>query len=171
MKKNVKSVEKKLDKVLLFLEKNYDLSQSDVLELIKNKQKKKKEHEATFIPVSLFAATKLSSLEAIAVYLRENKLFSFAEMGQLLGRNPIALSASYRVAKKKHSKPIIVQQSTYFIPAVILQNKKLSVLENITFYLKAEYRLTNMQISQLLKKDPRTIWTVLDRAKNKGKKQ
>lgn len=170
MKKSPKNLQKQLDEVLLFLENNYAVSQTDVLQLIKNKQKEVKEEEATYIPVSLFAATNLSSLEAISVYLRDNKSFSFAQMGKLLGRNPIALSASYRAAKKKHEKQIHVSDSAYFIPATILRNKKLSVLENIVFYLKQEYRLTNVQISQLMKKDQRTIWTVLSRIKGKGVK-
>ncbi|MBI5072356.1 hypothetical protein HZA99_00910 [Candidatus Woesearchaeota archaeon] len=170
MKKSPKNIQKQLDEVLLFLEDNYAVSQSDILQLIKNKQKEIKEEEATYIPISLFAATELSSLEAMTVYLRENKSFSFAQMGKLLGRNPIALSSSYRAAKKKYEKQIHVPESNYFIPATILRNKKLSVLENIVFYLKQEYRLTNAQISQLVKKDPRTIWTVLSRIKGKGVK-
>ncbi len=167
MKKSSKDLNKQLDEVLLFLENNYAISQSDVLALIQNKQKEIKEEEATYIPVSLFAATKLSSLEAITVYLRENKSFSFGQMGKVLGRNQVALSASYRAARKKDEKEIHVPDSAYFIPAVILRNKKLSVLENIVFYLKEQYRLTNAQISKLLKKDQRTIWTVLARVKGK----
>lgn len=169
MARNSKQHDKKLSEVLLFLRKNYDLSESEVLTLIKNKQKEILEEQATYIPVSLFGATKLSSLEAITVYLRENKLFSFTRMGKVLGRNPIALNASYHVAKRKYDKKIHVPESAYFIPAIIFQRKEYSVLENIIFYLKQEYCLTNVQISNLVKKDQRTIWTVLARVKEKGK--
>ncbi len=168
MKKSSRNLHKQLDEVLLFLENNYAVSQSDVLGLIKNKQRERQQQEAAYIPVSLFAASPLSSLEAITVYFRDNQSFSFMQMGKLLARNPIALSASYRAAKKKYDKKIHVNHSKYFIPATIFQKKELSVLENIVFYLKHEYRLTNAQISQLLKKDQRTIWTVLSRAKDKG---
>jgi len=43
----------------------------------------------------------------------------------------------------------------------------LSVLENISLYLRSEYGLSNAQIAKLLRKDNRTIWTVIDRAERK----
>ncbi len=161
---------KKLAEVLEFLKDEYDIAPSQVLRLIKEKKKQQREQGSQYIPVSLFTATPLSSLEAITVYLRETKRHTFVEMESLLGRNQIALATSYRNAKKKDAKQLILQTSKYQIPCSTLKNSELSVLETICFYLKKEYLLSNNEIAKLLNKDPRTIWTVLARAKKKGVK-
>ena len=159
-----KKDEKQLLEVLTLLQK---LESKEILKLIKKNEWQKKQQESSFIPVSLFSATPLSSLEAITVYLRDVKQLRFTEMEKLLNRNQIALSTTYRNARKKYPKIIRIKETKYFIPCSIFSNKKLSVLENIVFYLKHEYNLMNVQISQQLNKDQRTIWTVFDRAKKK----
>ena len=52
------------------------------------------------------------------------------------------------------------------IPISILSNRQLAPLEALSLYLK-EKRLTNHQIAEALKRDDRTIWTVLHRAEKK----
>lgn len=160
-----KKQEEHLLELLTILKK---LDPKDVLKLIKEKEKEQKQLESKVIPVSLFAATSLSSLEAITVYLRENKGLRFSEMEKILSRNQIMLSTTYRNAKKKYAKKIEISETKYSLPCSIFSNRKLSVLENIVLYLKKEYELSNKSIGLLLKKDPRTIWTVLSRAKKKG---
>ncbi|MEK6920518.1 MAG: hypothetical protein AABX82_01440, partial [Nanoarchaeota archaeon] len=138
------------------------------LAIIKEKEKQDRQEKAQIIPVSLFSVLPVSSLEAIAVYLRDIKSLSFSEMGKLLGRNPIALNRSYHQAKIKYKHSFSVPETKYHLPCHLFLNKKQSVLENIVVYLKKEYVLSNTIIAKLLNKDPRTIWTVLSRAKKKG---
>lgn len=160
--------EKKLQRVLRFLENHYAVSPQDVLKLVRERERQKKEEESQYIPVSLFTAAPVSSLEAITLYLRDVKQLKFSAIGSLLGRNHIALSATYRAAKKKYSLKLHVREAEYQIPCTILKTRKLSVLETIAVYLKDAYKLSNNDIAKLLHKDPRTIWTVLTRAKKKG---
>ncbi len=157
----------KLDEVLVFLQKEYNLEPADVLQLIKSKEKEQKEQQSCYIPVSLFSAVPLSSLEAMTIYLRETKKLKFSVMAKILGRNQISLSTSYRNARKKYTRTLNIPESKWHIPAIIFQNRQLSVLESIVLYMKKEYRMHNTTIATVLGKDPRTIWTVLQRIKNK----
>jgi hypothetical protein len=90
-------------------------------------------------------------------------------MEKILGRDQRVLSTTYRNAKKKYADELKILPTKYYIPCHIIANKQWSVLENITLYLKQEYQLSNTEIAHLLNKDPRTIWTVLNRIKKKGK--
>lgn len=164
-----KKQERKLNSILRFLEQKYTIPQEEILQLIKNKEREKKEQQSHYIPISLFGATPVSSLEAMAIYLREEKKLKFSQMGALLGRNPVALSTTYRNAKKKFPKKCIVSETKYYIPCHLFAPRKLSVLETLVIYLKKEYKLQNKKIADLLNKDPRTIWTVLSRVKIKMK--
>lgn len=163
-----KNKEVQLRRILAFLRDHYHVAPSEILALIKEK-KKEKVADNYAIPVCLFASVPLSSLEAITVYLRQEKGFKFSVMGKLLGRNQIVLSTTYRNAKKKYNQQFSVPESRYTIPCHILKNRGLSVLESIVSHLKTEYQLHNHEIAKLLNKDPRTIWTVLSRVKIKMK--
>ncbi len=167
MREESKKQEKRLQEVLKFLENTYAVAPTEVLKLIREKERKKKEEESAYVPVSLFTAAQVSSLEAITLYLRDIKELKFSEIGSLLGRNQIALSSTYRSAKKKYPSVLRIEESDYKIPCTVLKTRTLSVLETIAVYLKDAYQLSNNEIAKLLGKDPRTIWTVLHRAKKK----
>ena len=55
----------------------------------------------------------------------------------------------------------------FVIPCSILKNRELSVLENISYHLKNNYKLTYHDVAVLLRKNDRTIWTVYQRAVRK----
>jgi len=57
------------------------------------------------------------------------------------------------------------------IPSSILSNRKISVLEAISVYLKDKKNLTYHEIALLLNRDDRTIWTCYNRAVKKLKKK
>lgn len=56
------------------------------------------------------------------------------------------------------------------IPARIFELSKLSPFENVVYYLTEKLYLKDCEIAFLLKRDPRTIWTVKIRAKRKANK-
>lgn len=169
MKERSSPREKQHSKVLAFLQTRYGIEHKDILILIKEKERQKKEQESHYVPVSLFAKTPLSSLELITRFLRDIKKLKFTEMEKILGRDQRVLSTTYRNAKKKFPSEIQITATKYYVPCHLLQNKQFSVLENIVLYLNQAYHLSNAEIAILLNKDPRTIWTVLDRIKKKGK--
>ena len=53
------------------------------------------------------------------------------------------------------------------IPVQVLQDRSISVLEAISYYLKETKNLTYHQIALLLNRNDRTIWTCYQRAKKK----
>ena len=123
--------------------------------------------EDIILPISIFDNEILSSLELIVKYLHENLGLKFTAIAKLIGRNSISLATCYRITTQKHPSKLAVKPSFFTIPCSILKNRKLSVLENISYYLKNNYRLTYHDIAVLLRKNDRTIWTVYQRALKK----
>ena len=160
------SAEKRLLDTLSYL-KESGLSSDEIIKLVSNLLKAEVKEEIK-VPISVFNNDKLSGLENIVKYLRENLLLSFKQIASLTNRNNIALAVSYRNARKKlEAKFVVTEISPYSIPVKILQDRNLSVLENIVSYLKDTFGLAYHKIALLLNRDDRTIWTVYQRAKKK----
>jgi|SRR3989338_8664243 len=157
------SAEKRLTEALNYL-KVQGLTSEEIVNLVNHVFKPKDEVK---VPIHIFRNGHLSSLETIVKYLRENLLLSFRQIGSLTARNPVALAVTYRNAKKKMGEALAEGSSPYHIPVSILQNRSLSVLENIVSYLKDTFGLAYHAIAALLNRDDRTIWTVYSRCKKK----
>ena len=167
-KEGIKQAEKRLLDTVSYL-KEQGITQQQIIELM-SKLLKSPVKEEIKVTISVFKNDYLGSLEAIVKYLRENLLLSFKQIGALTNRNEIALAVTYRNAKKKlEAKFTIEEISPYSIPVTILKDRKISVLENIVFYLKDNFGLTYHAIAVLLNRDDRTIWTVYQRVLNKKK--
>lgn len=162
-----KTVENKLLATLNYL-KEQGLSSEEIYRLV-NKLIKAPVKEEVKIPISVFKNEHLSALETIVKYLRENLLLSFKQIAALTNRNNASLAVSYRNAKIKLSEKFVEEVSPYSLPVSILQDRKLSVLENIVSYLKDTFGLTYHKIAVLLNRNDRTIWTVYQRAIKKRK--
>lgn len=109
--------------------------------------------EKITVPTSVFAND--SGLRAIVRYLHDKEKMSFAKISTELHKHINTIRTSY-----VNSKPI---NETYgrLLPINIFS--KLPPLEAAAFYLKNE-GLALKTIATTLNRDPRTIWTVLDRA-------
>ncbi len=167
-KEGSKAVEKRVLDTLSYL-KGQGLGSEEILSLI-SKALNVPSKEEISIPISVFNNEHLGSLEAIVKYLRENLLLSFKQIASLTNRNEIPLAVTYRNAKKKLEARFVVHEiSPYAIPASILKDRNLSVLENIASYLKDTFGLNYHKIAVLLNRDDRTIWTVYQRARKKKK--
>ena len=137
------------------------LSEEQVLRLLKEKG------EAIHIPISIFSNTKLSGLELVCKYLKEELNIHFSEIARLLNRDYRTVWTTYSIASKKHKGALSVPKSMYFFPTLILTDRRLSVLEAIVAYLKDELGLRFTEIAAELHRDQRNVWTVYSRA---GKK-
>ena len=160
-------IENKLIELLSRL-KSQGLTSQDILSMI-NKWLKVPAKEEVNIPISVFKNDKLSCLETIVKYLRENKLLAFKQIGSLTNRNEVALAVTCSNARKKLEAKFAEEISPYAIPVSILKDRNLSVLENVVSYLKDTFGLTYHSIAVLLNRDDRTIWTVYQRARKKRK--
>jgi DNA-directed RNA polymerase specialized sigma24 family protein len=145
-----------------FIHKKYGISKEE----LHNISEAKKEQEEG-IPISILKNEKLSSLESIVKFLRENKNLSYYEIGKILCRNPKTLAVTYSVARKKMSNPFedSMLENAEQIPFTAF-NSRLSILEIICTYLKSKGKKYS-EISRMIGKDQRTIWTVCKRAELK----
>ena len=137
------------------------LSDRDIVQIVKNKD------SYTPIPVSIFRSD-LAPLESIVKYLKECLNFSFHKIASLLNRDDRTIYTTYSNCLKKKTQ--IVTKGEHTIPLILFSNRELSVLEVAASYLREELGMTLKEISILVNKDPRTIWTALSRAKKKLEK-
>jgi len=154
--------ENALKSLVDYLEQEKGFSSDEIIGLIV-KEKKPKEVE---IPTCIFNG-KLSALETIVKYLKENLDLKYSNIAKLLNRNDRTIWTTYSNSRKKFSKKFAVENNKYFIPASIISNRSFSVLESIVSYLKDNLNLRYSQIALMLHRDQRTIWTVYNRKKKR----
>ena len=153
----------KTSKAIADIEKNFaklkdeNFSYEEMLDIFNRIISKSFASEEIILPASVFDNSILSSLEIIVKYLHENLGLKFSKIAKLIGRNNIALANSYRIAVRKHPSKIIVKPSVFVVPCSILKNRELSVLENISYYLKNSYKLTYHDVAVLLRKNEENI--------------
>lgn len=145
------------------LMEDHYFNEKDIHKLIQ----KTKEENDSLIPISIFQNEKLSVLETITKYLKEVKQYKFSQIARLLNRNDRTIWVTYNNTKKKMPELFEYKPSSTFVPANIFHNRLLSMLENITVYLKEKHGLKFSQIAKLLNRNDRTIWTVYNRAQKK----
>jgi len=119
--------------------------------------------EPLSIPVCIFSK-KLSLLEAIVKYLKENREFGFAEIARLLNRAPSTISTTYAKGKKKMPRSFVISESKS-VPISIIANRKVSTFEAIVLYLHKDNTIT--EIANLTKRDNRVVWDIHRRAVKK----
>lgn len=147
-----------LSEFLNNIKKKYNLDDQTILKLLKEKDK------FILIPISIFK-NNLSPLEAVVKYLKEKINFNFHKIASLLERNDRTIWLTYSNAVKKKITLKITKE--YYIPLSIFSNRKLSILENLSYYLKEKENLKLKRIAELTSKDPRTIGTCYRRALKK----
>jgi DNA-directed RNA polymerase specialized sigma24 family protein len=139
-----------------FMKERYGINMEDLAKIL-NKEDK--------IPITIFN-DKLSSLESIVKYMKENLNMGYKGIAEVLYKNPGLIGVIYRNAKRKMSEAFEVSPSKVSIPFSAFY-PELTVFESVVYYLKNNYNFNYRNIAQLLKRDERTIWTVYQRAKKK----
>ena len=120
------------------------------------------------IPISIFKNNKLSGLETIVKYMKEDEGLKIIEIANLLNRNNKTIWTTYEKAKKKMKDRLKVK-SEKIIPISIFRARLLSILESLVEYLKEDKGMKFSEIAIVLNRDNRTIWTAYNRAVNKRK--
>ncbi|MFC1685903.1 LamG domain-containing protein [Nanoarchaeota archaeon] len=151
---------KLLKKLDLELRKEYGIELDEVVEQI-NKIKDKGQEKLT-IPVTVFASD-LGPAETLVKYMKENLDLRFSQISNIIKRDDGAIWKQYNNTKRKKLK---LAKTDVIIPISIFRQRKLSVLESLIIYLR-DKGLSNIEVSRLLDKDPRNIYTVYARAKIK----
>jgi len=143
---------KELKTLTILLKTNHDYSFESIIKIIGE--------EETLIPVTIFNKN-LSSFESIVKYLKENSNYNFTEIAKFLKRSYRTVWGTYYSSINKLPQIFTIEKTPYFIPISIFTKK--SILTTISKYLKKNYRLTYKDIADLIKRDQRTVWTVVNR--------
>jgi hypothetical protein len=125
--------------------------------------------EELLIPISIFSVRQLGAFESTVKFLHEAKRLSLSDIARLTNRDPRTIWHAYNSAKKKHPESLPSEPGDYNIPPEILSTRVLSVLESMVHYLNSNYGLSYSKIAKLLNRDPRTVFTVKNRAARKLK--
>ena len=115
------------------------------------------------VPLSIFR-TDLSPLESLVMFLRD-KGHDVGEISRLLCRNNKTIWTAYYNAKKKSCS--LDYKSEYYVPLKIFCNRDLSILENLSTFLRDEMHFSFVKIAEIVGKNKNTIWTTYRRAKDK----
>lgn len=118
------------------------------------------------IPISIFSSP-LSPAEAVVSYMKEHKELSYAEIARKLNRDQRGIWCTHNRAMKKNA--YLMTESEHHIDTIRLQNRGLSILENVVMRLK-EQKLSNKRIAEIVNKKANTIGAVCHRIKRKNLK-
>ncbi len=143
------------------IKKKHHISTSELLTKIEEKE--------AVVPTTIFSS-KRSSLESVVKYLKENLNLTIKEIASKLNRNEKTIYQAYSSSRKKQQEKFKEAESKFYIPVSILAERNLGVLEAVTKFLHETSKLKFSEISRLLQRDPRTIWTVYSRARKKNVK-
>lgn len=116
------------------------------------------------VPVEAFG-TELTPLEAATKHLA-GRGHDVARIAETIGRPPAAVEKVLRSAERKRPGALPVSTSGLSVPARRFADRTVGVSEHIAEHLR-DSGLTNAQIAAAIGWDPRTVWTLLDRAKKK----
>ncbi|MBW2990753.1 hypothetical protein KY348_03545 [Candidatus Woesearchaeota archaeon] len=122
-----------------------------------------KYEDEIYLPSTIFQ-NKLTPLQTIVKYLKENLNKSNKQIALLLNRDPRATWLTYKSIEKK--KAFLFEETEVQIPVSIFKDRRISTLEALAQFLR-NLGMKYSEIARLLNKDPRTIWTVCSRAKKK----
>ena len=156
--------DKSLEALKLLLEhfkEQYELSPEQLLDIISGKPKE------TAIPITVFSNEKLSSLEIIVKYMKENLSKTYHEIALILRRDDRTIWSTYNNSLDKYKQQFKPKETSVFIPLAIFSPRKLSVLESLVIFFKDNLGYSFNKISELLIKDYQTIYTTYKRGKSK----
>jgi predicted DNA-binding protein (UPF0251 family) len=139
-------------------------------------------NKQNFDSIPIYILKNNSSLEAIVLYMKDILSMRFNQISRALNRDQRTIWVTYSKAKKKIISFNSISNndgsnSTYpgyssnldnnlelNIPLEVFISRKYSILESIVLYLKENHALSFNEISEILGKNYRTIWTIYRRA-------
>ncbi len=119
---------------------------------LKKQKTKFKIKKQNLIPITILSNRKLSILESLIRYLKQNNLRNY-EIAKLLNKDERIISTLIFRIKKKIKKQIKEKEA----PLAIF-SQKLSPAESLCKYLKENLNMKFSEISKLINRDERTIW-------------
>jgi DNA-binding CsgD family transcriptional regulator len=179
-----------LESLVKYMKENLNLNYNEIAELLNrddrtiwtvyNKAQTKQKSEIIFektlvyLPIEIFQDRKLTPLESIVIHLKD-KGMRYNEIAELLKRDQRNIWMAYSKSVKKTGKIIIeTKEKVQAMPTELsiiatIFSSKLGILESLVKYMKENLGLNYIEISKLLKRDQRTIWTAYNKSHSKLK--
>lgn len=151
-------------KIYTLLQEKLALSQEDLQSGLEEILSTLKEKE-TF-PITILHE-KLTVLESLVKFLREEKNYSLRKIAELLGRNEKNIWHAYHNATEKLPTRMRVEASSILVPLDIFSENRLAPLESLVLFLKDKHKLSFAEIARLLSRNASTVRTSYTRAKKK----
>ena len=149
----------KIASLLSILRRQYNLSDKDILEFAKNAND-------IYIPLSIFSKD-ISPFETIVKYLREELHLKNKDVSVLTNRDARTVSTTYNNSKRKHIARFSDIDFSFSLPLSIIKSRGKSCFETIVMYCHDELKLSLMKISEITKRNYRTVWTLKRRAQSR----
>ncbi len=150
------------------LKEKYGLGIKEILIKIKREKQITYKSEKIMIPIDVFRQ-EISAAESLCKYLKENIGLKLNEIAELLNRDQRTIWNNYNNAVKKKKEKIIIREKEN-IPIEIFSDRRFSILESLVYHLKQK-GIRNIELSRLINKDPRNIYTLYSRAMLKIRKK
>lgn len=156
----------RLDSIFSELSLKYDMDYNNILQLLKKRE------TYISIPASIFNNS-LSPLENVVLYLNVSINLNQTRIAETLNRDHTTIWTTLENAMKKIKRTKYkefvdgLDKDKLLIPVSIFANRKLSILESISIYIKDKFNMSYHEIALLLGKNDRTVWTVVNRARKK----
>lgn len=158
----------RLDFIFSELSSKYDLDTNNLMQLLKKRQR------YISIPAEIFKSS-LSPLENVVMYLGVQLQLNQTQISNVLNRDHTTIWTTLLNAKNKikevEYKEFIshIPEENILVPISVFANRKLSILESLSIYIKDKFELNYHQIALILGRNDRTVWTVVNRARKKLK--
>ncbi|MBD3163711.1 hypothetical protein GF323_00760 [Candidatus Woesearchaeota archaeon] len=155
----------RLSSILSEISSHYHIDYANLIEILKMRNK------YISIPAAVFN-NELGPLENVVYYLHIKYNLSQARIAGILNRDYTTIwvtleNARRKLNDKEYSKFIESADDSLLLPAELFRKRKLSVLESTCTHMKESFGYSYHKIASILGRDERTVWTAVNRARNK----
>jgi hypothetical protein len=115
------------------------------------------------IPVKIFGSD-TAPFETLCVYLKKKFSFPIKKIAAVTKRSPKTIWTTINNAKEK----IVFYDDGIRVPLEIFCQREKSILESLCSHLSENEGMGITEIGMLIRKSPKTVWTVINRAREKN---
>jgi len=142
------------------LKERYGIGLDEIASMLKKSKQKEEMGEEMTVPVSIFKNKDVGPAATLVKYMKENRNMRLSKIARMLNRDDRTIWHEYRLSSGIRG---LEEKEGPNIPIEIFKERKFSILESLIFYLRENGR-SNIEIANMLGRDPRNIYTIYSRA-------
>ncbi|MBN1157689.1 sigma-70 region 4 domain-containing protein [Candidatus Woesearchaeota archaeon] len=139
------------------LKKEEGFHDKKIIDVIKSPE------NSLLIPASIFSS-KDAPFESLCNYLRESFGFPVREIARITKRDSKSIYTTLNNSCGRHQ----YVEDGIKVPLSAFCQRKTSILESLCLYLARKEGLGITEIGKIISKSPKTVWTAIHRARQKG---